>query len=112
MGSQLVNFPARTPAQLSTADDTILSKSGGQVSAIEVTVAAAIASQPHSLSPHANAGGNHGWAAQPREVAGRASGNWGLCSNTPVSRGLCFYHAKWGAKAHQCKSSCLWTPGN
>ena len=112
MRSQLANFPATSPAQLATAADAIWTQSGGQVSAAEVTVEAAVALRPCSPSTRANAGGNQGRAAQPREAAGGASAKRGLCSNTPASSGLCFFHVKWGAKAHQCRSGCLWTLGN
>ena len=53
MMSQLANFPATSPAEL--AADAIWSQSGSQVSAAEVTVAAAVASRPRSPSPRANA---------------------------------------------------------
>ena len=111
MRSQLANFPTTSPAELATAADAIWSQSGSQVSAAEVTVAA-IASRPRSPSPCANAGGDQGRAARPGETAGGSSAKWGLRSETPVSNGFCFYHAKFGAKAHKCRGSCLWTPGN
>ena len=75
-------------------------------------MAAAVASRPRSPSPHTNAGGDRGRAAQPRETAGGSSARRGPRSDTPASNGFCFYHAKFGAKAHKCRGSCLWTPGN
>ena len=53
MRSQLANFPATSPAELATAPDAIWSQSGGQVSAAEVTVAAA---------PGGSASRDCGWA--------------------------------------------------
>ena len=53
MRSQLANFPATSPAKLATAADAIWSQSGGQVSAAEVTVAAA---------PGGSASRDCGWA--------------------------------------------------
>ena len=44
MRSQLANFPATSPTQLAATADAILTQSGGQVSAAEVTVVAAVAS--------------------------------------------------------------------
>ena len=108
MRSQLANFPATSPAELATATDAIWSQSGGQVSAAEVAVAAAVASRPRLLSPRANAGGDWGRAAWPRETVGGSLVRRGPRSNTPASNGFCFYHAK----AHKCWGSCLWTPGN
>ena len=71
-----------------------------RVSATEVTVAAAVASRPCLPSPRANAGGDWGWAARPRETAGGSSARRGQRSDTQASNGFCFYHAKFGAKAH------------
>ena len=51
MRSQLANFPATSPAELATAADAIWSQSGSQVSAAEVTVAAAIALRPPPRRP-------------------------------------------------------------
>ena len=110
MRSQLANFPATPPTEL--AADAIWSQSGGQVSAAEVTVVAAVASRPHSPSPRANVGGDRGRAAWPCETAGGSSARRGPRSDTTASNGFCFYHAKFGAKAHKCRGSCLWTPGN
>ena len=112
MRSQLANFPATSPAELATTADAIWSQSGSQVSATEVTVAATVASRPRLQSPRANAGGDLGWAARPRETAGGLLARRGPRSDTPASNGFCFYHAKFGAKAHKCRGSCLWTPGN
>ena len=106
MRSQLANFPATSPAQL--AAEAIWTQSGGQVRAPKVTVAAAIASWPRLPSPCATEAGRlslvRWWVGLP--------GNRGPCSNTPGSNGLCFYHAKYGTKAYQCRSCCLWTPRN
>ena len=99
MRSQLANFPTTSPAELATAADAIWSQSGSQVSAAEVTVAAAVASRPRLPSPRANAGGDRGQAAQPCETAGGSSVRWGPRSDTLASNGFCFYHAKFGAKA-------------
>ena len=112
MRSQLANFPATSPAELATAADAIWSQSGSQVSTAEVTVAAAVASRPRLLSPRANAGGDWGRAAWPRETVGGSSARRGPRSDTLASNCFCFYHAKFGAKAHKCRGSCLWTPGN
>ena len=112
MRSQLANFPTTSPAELATATDAIWSQSGSQVSAAEVTVAAAVALRPRSPSPRANAGGDRGRAARPRQTAGGSSAKQRPRSNTPASNGLCFYHTKFSAKAHKCRGSCLWTLGN
>ena len=85
------NFPASSPAELATATDTIWSQSGSQVSAAEVTGAAAVASRPRSPSTRTNAGGDQGRAARPCKMAGGSSAKQGLRSDTLASNGLCFY---------------------
>ena len=57
MRSQLANYPANSPAELTAAAAAIWSQSGGQVSAA-MTVAAVTSSPPRSLSPRAGLGGN------------------------------------------------------
>ena len=110
LGAQLANFPATTPGQL-TATDAIWAQSGGQVSAAEVVVAAAVPGLHCSLSPHHNAGGNRGRAAQPSLVAGGSTKKRRLHNHIPVANRHRFYHARWGSKARQC-DRCTWTPGN
>ena len=96
---------------VSKATDAIWAQSGGQVSAAEVVVAAAVPGLHRSLSPHHNAGGNRGRAAQPSLVAGGSTKKRRLHNHIPVANRHRFYHAKWGSKARQC-DRCTWTPGN
>ena len=51
MRSQLATFPDTSPAQLAATADAIWTQAGEKVSATEVTVAAAVASRPHSPLP-------------------------------------------------------------
>ena len=110
LGAQLANFPATTPGQL-TATDAIWAQSGGQLSAAEVVVAAAVPGLHRSLSPHHNVGGNRGRAAQPSLVAGGSTKKRWLHNHIPVANRHRFYHASWGSKARKC-DRCTWTPGN